>query len=103
MTVREMIRQLIMYPMDSQVVDTQGSPIMYMRFYSRENDNVRLEPMSQIDKSEWLNDFFDHIDAGSMSDLDVCQELKDQGFTLEDLRNYRQDTYEYAINTGFDW
>ena len=96
MTVREMIRQLVRYPMESQVVDTDGSPIMFMVFHNRENDAVRLEPKSQIDIDSWLNDFFEQATEENESDRDACEELKEQGFTLDDLREYREDTYEWA-------
>ena len=96
MTVRKMIQQLVMYPMDSQVVDTDGSPIMFMCFHSREDESIRLEPKSQIDVNEWLNDFFQDAEESLMSDRDALDELMEQGYTLEDLRNYREDTYEWA-------
>lgn len=96
MTVRKMIQQLVMYPMDSQVVDTNGSPIMFMRFHSWEDESIRLEPKSQIDVNEWLNDFFQDTEESLTSDRDALDELMEQGYTLEDLRNYRKDTYEWA-------
>lgn len=96
MTVRKMIQQLVMYPMDSQVVDTNGSPIMFMRFHSWEDESVCLEPKSQIDVNEWLNDFFQDAEEGLMTDIDALDELIEQGYSLEDLRNYRGDTYEWA-------
>ena len=103
MTVRDMIKQLVFYPMDSQVVDTYGSPIMYMHFHSRESNDVRLEPKSQIDVSEWLDDYFEQrIDDGS-SDYEVYDELMDMGFTLEDFKNYREDTYEWAARIANEY
>ena len=51
MTIRMLIKELLIYPnLDAQVVDTDGSPIMYTLYHSaRESDNVRLEPKSQMD------------------------------------------------------
>ena len=103
MTVREMIKQLVMYPMDSQVLDTDGSPIMCMVFHNRETNDVRLEPKSQIDVDEWLDDFFRNAMECNQSDNDVAQELKDAGFTIDDLRNYKRDIYEWAMQTDVDW
>jgi hypothetical protein len=98
----ELVKQLMNYDMDAQVVDTFGSPIMYS-VYAHPNkfvtatDCVRLEPKSQIDKEEWLRDFFIDAVNSCMSDRDVCDELKEQGWTLEDMKDYRQDTYEWAL------
>jgi len=94
MTVKEMIKQLKRYPTYYQVVDTEGSPIMYM--VCRCANAVTLEPKTQIDKKSWLDDFLQEALNSTMSDDDVAQELKDQGFTLDDLKEYRQDTYEWA-------
>lgn len=107
MTVREMIKQLINYDMDAQVVDTFGDPIMYTaakpnKFVDIKNC-VRLEPKSQVDKEEWLHDYFKNCIEVGMSDYDICQDLAEQGWTLEDLKNYRKDTYEWALRSGFDW
>lgn len=96
MTVRQMIIRLIMYPMNSQVVDTNGNPIMFMKFHSRENNDVRLVPKSQINIDEWLDDFFQQCAEEVTSDRDACDELKEQGFTLEDIKQYSEYSYEWA-------
>ena len=101
MTVREMIKNLVSYPMDWQVVDTDGSPIMFM--CCKRDGQVGLEPKSQLDVESWLDEFFEQAKADNMSDNDAAQELKDQGFTINDLYDYRQDVYEWAIQTDVDW
>ena len=108
MTVRDMISQLVLYDMDAQVVDSFGDPIMYMAYakpnkFVTSKNCVRLEPKSQVDRDEWLTDFINEAMDSDMSDYDSCLELKDQGWTLEDLREYSQDVYEFAINSGVDW
>ena len=103
MTVREMIRQLVMYPMDSQVLDTEGSPIMYMQFHSRENDDVRLEPKSQIDLHSWLDDFFEQAKEENMNDIAACEELQKYGITIDDLHEYSEEVYKWAMVTEVDW
>lgn len=95
MTVRDMIRQLVMYPMDYQVVDTEKSPIMFMK--AGREPMVILEPKSQTDIHEWLHDYFRQCIEDGRLDMDAWDELKDQGFTLEDMKNYREDTYKWAL------
>lgn len=100
MTVKMLIHQLLDYPMDAQVVDTVFSPIMYS-LYDHIHDNegretVRLEPKSQIDINEWLDDYIKRVTDMGLSDQDLVQDIKDMGFTLEDIKDYREDTYEFC-------
>lgn len=104
MTVRNMIQQLIMFPMDAQVVDTEGSPIIYMVYHNRDKSSpVRLEPKSQIDTDEWLDDFFEVKIDENDSDIDVLNELIEQGFTAVDLCVYNPSTYEWAKNLAEEY
>lgn len=96
MTVRMMIRQLLDYPMDSQVVDTNGSPIMYMLFNSREDDSVRLEPKDQMNVDAELEVLFQTATEEAWSDYETYDELIERGYTLRDLKDYRNDTYLWA-------
>lgn len=96
MTVRSMIKQLADYPMDYQVVDTDGSPIMSMFFHNRESKAVRLEPKSQMDVESELDALFEIAQAEGWSDYETVDELVERGYTLKDLKEYRQDTYEWA-------
>lgn len=100
MTVRRMIEELVKYPMDYQVVDTEGSSIMYIRYGV---NAVLLEPKTQINKKGWLEDFLQEAMDSGASDDDVAQELKEQGFTIDDLKEYREDVYEWAMQTNVDW
>lgn len=95
MTVRDMIRELIMYPMDYQVVDTDGSPIMYMLFHDPHSKKVRLEPKAQIDVDSWLEDYFNECMETAPTDIDAVTELLDAGFDLDDVRDYSEDSYEW--------
>lgn len=97
MTVRMMIRQLVMFPMDSQVLDTEGSPIMYMTYHSRDDDSVRLEPKSQMDVDAELDATFQTAMEEAWTDYDTWDDLCERGFTLEDLKNYRESVYEWAL------
>lgn len=96
MTVRRLIKQLLDYPMDSQVLDSDGSPIMFMLFHSRENDDVRLESKSQMDVDAELEALFNTAREEAWGDYETYDELIEMGFTLEDLKDYREDTYEWA-------
>ena len=97
MTVRRMIKQLIDYPMDAQVVDTWGDPIMFMLYHNHDkNSPIRLEPKNQTDIVSWLDDFFEVKTNENDSDIDVLNELIEQGFTADDLRDYNPSTYEWA-------
>lgn len=104
MTIREMIKQLIEYrDLDAQVVDSEGSPIMYMLYDNpRINDNVRLEPKSQMDVNEELSKLFEVATEEAWGDYETIDELVQRGFTLEDLKNYRKDTYEWAKRHGME-
>ena len=104
MTVRNMIQQLINFPMDTQVVDTYGSPIMYMLYHNRDkNSPVRLESKSQMDVDSWLDDFFETKTNENDSDIDVFNELIEQGFTANDLYLYNSSTYEWAKNLAKEY
>lgn len=105
MTVQMLIKTLIDYPMDAQVVDTDGSPIMYS-VYAKPNqwvsykDVVRLEPKSQMDINVELDAYFDSDECWSMTDFETLEDLKERGYTLEDLAKYNTSTYEWAIRTA---
>lgn len=104
MTIRRLIKQLLSYPnLDAQVVDTEGNPIMWSRYFSRDNDDVKLEPKSEMDIEAELDNFFEEVKHSTMSDNDVAQELKDMGYTLEDLREYNTDVYSWALLTNVEW
>lgn len=102
MTVRTMIKQLLNYPMDSQVVDTDGSPIMYMLFHDRKSEAVRLEPKSQMDIDAELDDLFDTAREEAWGDYETYDELIDRGYTLRDLKDYKYDTYKWALQIAAD-
>lgn len=99
MTIRMLIKELLIYPnLDAQVVDTDGSPIMYTLYHSpRESDAVRLEPKCQMDTHEGLDAFFNEALEDGRSDRDVLDELFEIGYTLNDLKDYREDTYQWAL------
>lgn len=102
MTVEMMIKQLKEYPMDSQVCDTYDSPIIWMG--SRGTSNmVYLEPKDQTDIDVELEARFAEAMLTNASDNDVAQEIKDLGITLDDLRSYREDAYQWAKQTDVDW
>lgn len=102
MTVRSMIKQLADYPMDYQVVDTDGSPIIYMLFHDRESKAVRLEPKSQMHVKEELDALFETAHEEGWGDYETVDELVEKGYTLEDLKEYRQDTYLWAKRYGME-
>lgn len=101
MTVKMLIEQLLQYPMTDQVCDTEGDIIMYA--VGKRDNKVYLEPKGQIDLTSELDAFFEQAEEYNMSDNDAAQELKDRGFTINDLYDYRQDVYEWAIQTDVDW
>ena len=74
-----------------------------MQFHSRENNDVRLEPKSQIDLHSWLDDFFEQAKEENMNDIDACEELRKYGITIDDLREYSKEVYEWAMATEVDW
>lgn len=100
MTIRMLIKELLIYPnLDAQVVDTDGSPIMYTLYHSpKESDDIRLEPKCQMDTHEELDAFFENALEEGRSDRDVLDELFERGYTLNDLKDYREDTYQWALN-----
>lgn len=95
MTVRMLIHQLLDYPMNYQVIDTAGEPIMYV-LHAYDDKAVRLEPKSQMDVDAELRAFFDAAEEEAWGDHETYNELIERGFTLEDLKAYREDTYEWA-------
>lgn len=99
MIVKELIKQLMDYPMDAQVVLDDNDPIMYC-VYARNawmnKEAVRLEPKSQMDINTELDAYFEQAVDSGMSDYDTWEDLKERGYTLDDLKNYREDSYEWA-------
>ena len=103
-----LIRELIDYPMDAQVVDTDGSPIMYSVYakptkWVTNKNTVRLEPKSQMDIDTELDAYFDSDDCFSMSDIDVLEDLKERGYTLDDLKWHDKSTAEWAARTAREY
>lgn len=92
MTARAMIKALLDMPMDDQVVDTNGSPIMYMTYHDK---NIFLEPKSQMDINAELDAFIEYSVKTGMSDYEAVDELKEKGYTLEDFKEY--GNYDWAI------
>jgi tRNA splicing endonuclease len=95
MTVRMLIKQLLDYPMDYQVLDTDGSPIMYM-IHDERKKGVRLEPKSQMDVDAELEALFEKATEESWGDYETYEELLERGYTLRDLKDYKIDTYLWA-------
>jgi hypothetical protein len=50
-----------------------------------------------MDITAELDAFQNHMLETGMSDRDALDELFEKGYTLEDLKEYRQDTYEWAL------
>lgn len=96
MTVRSMIKLLADYPMDYQVVDTNGSPIMYMLFHDRKSKAVRLEPKSQMDVESELDALFKAAQEEAWGDKETLDELFERGYTLNDIKQYNIDSYNWA-------
>ena len=104
MTVRNMIQQLVLYPMDAQVVDTYGSPIMYMLFHNRDkNSPIRLESKSQMDIHEELYALFENAVDTGQSDIDTLNELIERGYTLNDLLEYDESTFNWAVGVAQEY
>ena len=101
MTVRMMIKQLMDYPMDWQVVDTEGSPIMYS--VTKYDNKVYLEPKSQMDINNELYELIETAMEIAQSDIDTLEDLIERGYTLEDLKEYSESTYEWAKNLAEEY
>lgn len=99
MIVRELIKQLMDYPMDAQVVLDDNDPVMYC-VYARNawmnKEAVRLEPKSQMDINTELDAFIEQAIEDNYDDREGIYELQEMGYTLEDLKNYSEDFYEWA-------
>lgn len=102
MTVARLIKQLTDYPMDAQVCDTNGSPILWM-CNRNEGNKVYLEAIADTDIDEELNAFCEEMKNCGISDNDAVEELKEMGYTLDDLKKYSEATYEWAKQTDVDW
>ena len=99
MTVRDLIKQLLDMPMQSQVVDTNGDPIIYAVMKWDQNRNVFLEPKSQIDVYEYLDTWYSETENSSENDIDLISDLLDQGITLDDIKDYNEGVYRWAMFT----
>lgn len=100
MTIRNLIKELLTYPnLDAQILDIHGCQIMNSRYFEpRTTDDICLIPKSEINIKEALDKYNEEMIDCAMSDKDALDELFDRGFTLKDLKEYRQDTYEWALD-----
>lgn len=94
MTVKNLIKQLLEYPMDYKVVDTDDSPIMYMVDIHDKNA-VRLEPKAQMDVANELEARIDYYAENNWDEADALEDIFDDDYTLDDFK-YDEVRYEWA-------
>ena len=104
MTVSRLIKELQDCNPELHVKDIDGDEIMYL---VDKGDGLYMEPKSQTDLHSTLDAFFDYCTDCAMGDEDVIMELQDVGITLEDLKDYKHNIYEWAIKAaeehGLEW
>ena len=94
MKVKELIKHLLEYPMDYDVVDTDDSPVMYL-VEVREDKAIRLEPKSQMDVANELEERLKFYEADDWDECDALMELFEDGYTLDDFK-YNRKRYVWA-------
>lgn len=94
MTVKNLIKQLLEYPMDYKVVDTADSPIMYM-VDIHDRNAVRLEPKNQMDVANELEARIRYYELNGYDEVYALDDILKDDYTLDDFE-YDKVRYEWA-------
>lgn len=104
MTVERLIKQLEKYNPKAEVRlnEPYGSTALFALALIGTSNNkdlanvVWIESKDDIDIKEELSARFEHACDIQMDELDFFMDLLDVGYTLEDIKNFCPDKYEYS-------
>lgn len=98
MTVKRLIKQLENYKPKAEVRlnDCRGTTALFAVALANNDDLVWIEGKDDIDLGEEISARFERASEIQMDELDFFIDLLDMGITLEDIKVYCSDKYEYS-------
>ena len=98
MTVERLIKQLENYSPKAEVKlnDYKGEVALFALALANDDNTVWIEGKDDIDLGEEISARFANASEIQTDELDFFLDLLDMGITLEDIRLYCQDKYEYS-------
>lgn len=98
MTVERLIKQLENYNPKAEVKlnDYKGEVALFALALANDDNTVWIEGKDDIDLGEEISARFANASEIQIDELDFFFDLLDMGITLEDIRLYCPDKYEYS-------
>lgn len=98
MKVKKLIKQLEHYDLDAEVKmhHRDGLNLLFVVQISGDDKTVYLEDESDNDLRSELGARFDNLRKGIISEEEFFTDLTDTGFTLDDIKKYIPEEYEYS-------
>ena len=98
MTVERLIKQLEKYNPKAEVRlnDSRGPTALFALSMKDKEDFVWIEGKANIDLGDEIAARFEKAVEDQMDELDFFMDLIDMGITLEDIRVYCPDKYDYS-------
>lgn len=98
MTVERLVKQLQKCNPKAEVRlnDCRGTVALFALSMSNNDNLVWIEGKDDIDLGEEISARFENASEAQMDELDFFMDLLDTGITLEDIKQYCPDKYEYS-------
>ena len=98
MTVERLVKQLQKCNPKAEVRlnDCRGTVALFALSMSNNDNLVWIEGKDDIDLGEEISARFENASKSQMDELDFFMDLLDTGITLEDIKQYCPDKYEYS-------
>ena len=98
MTVERLVKQLQKCNPKAEVRlnDCRGTVALFALSMSNKDNLVWIEGKDDIDLGEEISARFENASEAQMDELDFFMDLLDTGITLEDIKQYCPDKYEYS-------
>lgn len=94
----EQLQKLDMPDAEVRLNDVHGSEAVFVlaSMKSKADNAIWIESKKDIDMAEEIEFCFQYANATGMDELDFFMKLLKIGFTLEDIKKYVPERYEYA-------
>lgn len=98
MTVERLIKQLKNYNPKAEVRlnDCRGTIALFALATKNNDDVVWIEGKDDIDLGEEIFARFEKASEDQIDEMDFFMDLIDMGITLEDIKKYYPEVYEYS-------
>lgn len=99
MKVRQILKALENKNPEADVLmhGQMGNPLLFVTSYVNDDTKIVLEDADDVDMRTQLMANFETVTAGGCEDeAAFFKELADTGFTLDDIKLYVPEKYEYA-------